>query len=239
MSKHRHRGRRRTLFQELKFDLAGIVGASLHLSWMTSLRWAYVDKQHFFEARKRYGRVIFAFWHGRLLVLSYSHRGRRIQVLASEHEDGDLMGRAITWLGFGHRKGSTSRGGARALRELAKTLGEGFDIGLTVDGPRGPRGVLHQGAVELSRMTGSSIVPVSNSSRPRKLFGSWDRFQFPAPFSKVTVAYGEPMLVPEGAPPEERERLRIELETRLNELTASLDAALGYGGTEVWPHADN
>ncbi len=183
-------------------------------------------------------QVIFAFWHGRLLVLSYSHRGRRIQVLASEHHDGDLMGRIIKWLGFGHRRGSTSRGGARALRELAKVLKEGLDVGLTVDGPRGPRGVLHQGAIELSRMTGSAIVPISSSSRPRRLFRSWDRFQLPAPFARVTVAYGEPLIVPDGADREEREHLRIELQRRLNELTATLDAASGYEGEEVWPHAD-
>jgi lysophospholipid acyltransferase (LPLAT)-like uncharacterized protein len=207
----------------------------LGLTWR--VRWEGMEN---IEAARRISpQVIFSFWHGRLLVLSYSHRGRKIQVLASEHEDGDLMGRAITWLGFGHRKGSTSRGGARALRELAKVLGEGLDIGLTVDGPRGPRGALHQGAVELSRMTGSAIVPVSNSSRPRKLFSSWDRFQLPTPFAKVTVAYGEPMFVPKGSPPEERERLRIELEARLNDLTALLDVALGYEGTGVWPHADN
>jgi lysophospholipid acyltransferase (LPLAT)-like uncharacterized protein len=88
-------------------------------------------------------------------------------------------------------------------------------------------------------MTHSAIVPVSNSSRPRKLFSSWDRFQLPAPFSKVTVAYGEPMLVPEGSPADEREKLRMELQARLNELTASLDVSLGYEGTGVWPHEDN
>ena len=206
----------------------------LGLTWRIEWR----ETENIEAARRISKQVIFAFWHGRLLVLSYSHRGRNIQVLASEHQDGDLMGRAIRWLGFGHLKGSTSRGGARALRELAKALKEGNDIGLTVDGPRGPRGVLHQGTVELSRMTGSAIVPISNTSRPRRLFGSWDRFQLPVPFSRVTVAYGEPMLVPEGADREERERLRLELQRRLNELTTALDAASGYATEEVWPHAD-
>lgn len=206
----------------------------LGLTWR--IKWRGTENIE--AARGMSKQVIFAFWHGRLLVLSYSHRGRKIRVLASEHQDGDLMGRVITWLGFGHMRGSTSRGGARALRELAKVLKEGIDIGLTVDGPRGPRGVLHQGAVELSRMTGSAIVPISNTSRPRRLLCSWDRFQLPAPFSRVTVAYGEPMLVPEGADREERERLRLELQRRLNELTTSLDTASGYAREEVWPHAD-
>jgi lysophospholipid acyltransferase (LPLAT)-like uncharacterized protein len=206
----------------------------LGLTWRIEWR----GMENYAAARGMSKQVIFAFWHGRLLVLSFSHRGRRIQVLASEHQDGDLMGRAITWLGFGHLRGSTSRGGARALRELAKILEEGLDVGLTVDGPRGPRGVLHQGAVELSRMTGSAVVPVSNTARPRKLFRSWDRFQLPGPFSRVTVAYGEPMLVPDGADQEERERLRLELQRGLNELTTALDSASGFTGEEAWPHAD-
>lgn len=206
----------------------------LGLTWR--IEWRGMDN---YEAAREMGeQAIFAFWHGRLLVLSYSHRGREIQVLASEHQDGDLMGRTITWLGFGHRKGSTSRGGARALRELTVVLKDGLDVGLTVDGPRGPRGVVRQGAVELARMTGSVVVPISNASRPRRLFRSWDRFQLPAPFARVVVAYGTPVLVPEAADSEERERLRLELQQRLNDLTARLDADLGYEGEEVWPHGD-
>lgn len=184
-------------------------------------------------------QVIFVFWHGRLLVLSYSHRNRRIQVLASEHPDGDLMGRTIQWLGFGHLKGSSSRGGARALRELAAVLKGGFDVGLTIDGPRGPRGIMQQGAVELSRMTGSVIVPVSNSARPRRLFSSWDRFQLPGLFSRVIISYGEPLLVPADADTGERERLKSMLEERLNLLTTEQDRFLGYDGSGVWPHENS
>jgi lysophospholipid acyltransferase (LPLAT)-like uncharacterized protein len=188
------------------------------------------------DARRISPQVIFAFWHGRLLVLSFSHRHRNIQVLASEHRDGDLMGRTITWLGFGHLKGSTTRGGARAIRDLSGILRNGFDIGLTIDGPRGPRGVVQQGAIELSRLTGSAIVPVSNSARPRRLVHSWDRFQLPHPFARVVVAYGEPLIVPAGAGREERERFRLLLAERLCHLTADLDTDLQYRGMDVWPH---
>ena len=146
------------------------------------------------------------------------------------------MGRIITWLGFGHLKGSSTRGGARALRDLSKVLRNGLDVGLTVDGPRGPRGRVQQGAIELSRMTGSAVVPVSNAGRPRKLFRSWDAFQFPGPFAKVIVAYGDPFLVPAGATEQEREHYRRRLEESLMRLTAELDTLLGFGGSEVWPH---
>ena len=169
-------------------------------------------------------------------MLSYTHRRRDIQVLASEHPDGDLMGRTIRWLGFGHLKGSSTRGGARALRDLTRVLREGLDVGLTVDGPRGPRGSVQQGAIELSRMTGSAVLPVSNSSRPRKLFRSWDAFQLPLPFARVVVSYAEPFVVPHDAGESERELFRVLLEERLGGLTSRLDRALGHTGGAAWPH---
>jgi len=191
------------------------------------------------EAREISNQVVFSFWHGRLLVLSFTHRHRNIHVLASEHLDGDLMGKTIEWLGFGHLKGSTSKGGARALRQLTSVLRNGFDVGLTVDGPRGPRGVVQQGAVEVARMSGSVVVPVSNSARPRRLFSSWDRFQFPYPFARVVVEYGEPIIIPSEATENERQKLRNKLQQSLHELTRKLDLDFGYTGREVWPHEDN
>jgi lysophospholipid acyltransferase (LPLAT)-like uncharacterized protein len=191
------------------------------------------------KARKISNRIVFAFWHGRLLVLSWTHRNRQIHVLASDHYDGDLMGKTIEWLGFGHLKGSTSRGGAKALRDLKRVLDNGFDIGLTVDGPKGPRGRVQQGATELSRLSSSAVVPISNSASPRWIFRSWDRFQVPVPFARVLVEYGEPLSVPADAGADEREGLREELESRLDKLTARLDREIGYSAGDVWPHEDS
>jgi lysophospholipid acyltransferase (LPLAT)-like uncharacterized protein len=215
--------------------LGALVIRALGATWR--IEWRGLDRVA--EARGMSSQVIYAFWHGRLLVLSYSHRNRGVQVLASEHPDGDLMGRTITRLGFGHRKGSTTRGGASALRDLSSLLREGFDVGLTIDGPRGPRGTVQQGAIELGRMTASAIVPITNSARPRVLFKSWDRFQLPLPFAKVVIDHGEPFLVPAGTEREERERYRVGLERGLAELTSGLDAELGYERDEVWPHEDH
>jgi lysophospholipid acyltransferase (LPLAT)-like uncharacterized protein len=211
---------------------ASILIRILGFTWRIEWR----GNEHLERAREMSPQIIFSFWHGRLLVLSYSHRKKDIQVLASEHPDGDLMGRTITRLGFGHVKGSTTRGGAKALRDLSSVLRRGFDIGLTVDGPKGPKGRVQQGVIELSRMTGSAVLPVSNAARPRKLFASWDTFQFPRPFAKVLVGYGEPFVVPSGATVEERERWRTDLEASLTKLTADLDIALDYCGAGVWPH---
>lgn len=194
---------------------------------------------HLEAARKMSPQIIFAVLHGRLLTLTFTHRDRNIYVLASDHPDGDLMGKTIERLGYGHLKGSSTRGGARAIRELSGVLRGGDDIALMVDGPRGPRGKVQQGAIEISRMTGSAVIPITDSARPRRLFDSWDRFQLPHPFARVVAAYGEPVLVPGDAGPEERERLRLLLEERLRNLTADLDNALGFEGKDRWPHEDH
>ncbi len=190
------------------------------------------------KARDASGNVILAFWHGRLLALSYTHRGKNIQVLASEHYDGDLMGRIIARLGFGHLKGSTTRGGHRAMRDLKSVLEEGLDTGLAADGPRGPRGRLQQGAVELARLTGRAVLPLTSSASRRKLFRSWDCFQVPLPFSRVVVEYGEPLIMKGDENKDEREQAKDVLQRRLNELTAALDRSIGYRDKEVWPHED-
>ncbi len=215
--------------------LASLMIRVLGVTWRIEIR----GEERLKRARKMSDRVIFAFWHGRLLALTWSQRNRNVHVLASEHYDGDLMGKTIEWLGFGHLKGSTTRGGGRALRELKGVLADGYDIGLTVDGPKGPRGRVQQGATELSRLTSSSVVPISNTARGRKIFNSWDRFQIPVPFAKVIVEYGEPLLAPAGARAEDREELRVELERRLGVLTSRLDRDIGYTGEDVWPHEES
>lgn len=190
------------------------------------------------KAREATGNVILAFWHGRLLALSYTHRNMNIQVLASEHYDGELMGRIISRLGFGHLRGSTSRGGHKALRDLKSVLEKGLDAGLAGDGPRGPRGRLQQGAVELARLTGKAVLPLTCTASSRKLFQSWDRFQVPLPFSRVVVDYGEPLIMKGDEDKDQREQASANLQRRLNELTSDLDRSIGYREREVWPHED-
>ena len=219
-------------------NIASFAGAifvrAIALTWRMEVR----GEENLEKARNATGQVIFVFLHGRLLVLTWAHRGRNIHVLASEHYDGDLMGRIIERLGFGHVKGSTTRGGAKAIRDLASLLRRGVDIGLAVDGPRGPRGVVKQGAVEIGRLASSAIIPVTSSARTRHLLRSWDRFQFPSPFTKVIVEYGEPVILPDRADSTIIEGERLRLEERLGAMTAALDREIGHTGSEVWPHED-
>ena len=179
-----------------RLRIAGFLGALLIRLWGKTWRITVVDEGLLDRARRISPSVVFAVWHGRLLALSYSHRSRSIQVLASQHRDGELMGQTIRFLGFGHVRGSSTRGGARAVRQLVEKLHDGFDLGITVDGPLGPRHVFKTGPLEIAKLSGCAVVPITVSSGRRWQLRSWDGFQVPKPFAKVVIRYGEPVTVP-------------------------------------------
>jgi lysophospholipid acyltransferase (LPLAT)-like uncharacterized protein len=178
------------------------------------------------NARQLSPNVVFALWHGRLLPLLFAHRNRSIYTLASEHRDGELMGQTARRFGFGHVRGSSTRGGTRAILGLVEKLEQGYDVGITVDGPRGPRYRVKPGMVQIAKMSGVPIVPVTAGSRHHKTFGTWDAFELPYPFTRVRVAYGEPLIVPADADDDELEEKRLELETVLKSLTETNDDAV-------------
>lgn len=210
----------------LKMGTIGVTGAAVIRALGVTWRMSVFDEHLLDAARERSPHVVFAVWHGRLLPLAFKHRNRHIHVLASEHADGEMLGQVIRRLGFGHVRGSSTRGGARAIRELARKVEAGFDVGLTVDGPRGPRHVAKSGAVEVARLSGAHIVPITTSSTRHKKFASWDSFELPAPFARVHVRYGQSIFVPGEADPEVVERKRIELEQILLEITDECDRAV-------------
>ncbi len=200
-----------------------VAGAALIRLLGVSWRIHYAGEEHLAAARQHSRTVIYAFWHGRLLPLSYTHRGRAIHVLASRHADGELLGLTIRKLGFGHVRGSSSRGGARAIMELSDAVRDGYDLGITVDGPRGPRFVVKPGVVEIAKITGSAIVPITTASRRHRTFSSWDRFELPWPWTRVQVRHGAPVTVPADSDRDALEEKRLEVERILAEITAEAD----------------
>jgi len=148
-------------------------------------------------------------------------------VLASEHADGEMMGQTIRRLGYGHVRGSSTRGGARAIRELVVKLEEGLDLGITVDGPKGPRFVVKPGPLEIAKLSGAAIVPITASSRKHWTFQSWDAFEVPKPFSFVSVRYGAPVFVSPDAGADDIESSRTALEKTLHDITAANDEEVG------------
>ncbi len=174
--------------------------------------------------------LILAIWHGRLLMIpiAYLRAGRRrINVLISEHGDGELISRAMAHFGFGSVRGSTRRGALRAMRELIRRVREGADFAFTPDGPRGPAFRVQAGVVDLARRTGYPIVPVTFSVRGGKEFASWDRFLLPRPFTRGVFCWGEPHWV---GPDDDPETARADLEQAMRGLTERADRLAGRAG---------
>ena len=135
-------------------------------------------------------RVIYALWHGELLPLLWHHRDRGIAVVISEHRDGEIIARIAERLGYTTVRGSSSRGGSRALIGLMRAIEAGRDGAVTPDGPRGPAHVFAPGAAIAAQRTGASILPVRASATRAWRLKSWDRFLIPKPFARVRVVYG-------------------------------------------------
>lgn len=136
--------------------------------------------------------VIFALWHGEMLPLLYHHRAQGVAVLISEHRDGELIARIAERFGFRTIRGSSSRGATRALVGLVRALEAGHDVAITPDGPRGPARSFAPGALVAAQRGGVPVIPMAVTATRAWRLRSWDRFLIPKPFSRVTIAYGDP-----------------------------------------------
>jgi lysophospholipid acyltransferase (LPLAT)-like uncharacterized protein len=175
--------------------------------------------------------LIYAVWHDRILMVPWlnarlrrDHGARRVRVLTSRSRDGRLMAAFARRFGLRIVRGSSSRGGARALRALARAVRAGEDVALVPDGPRGPARRLQPGIVALAATTGAPIVPVGVAARPARRLRSWDRFMVPAPFARCALVFGDLLEVSRA---EAREAARGRIERALEEATAAADALVG------------
>ncbi len=185
-----------------------------------TLRWRVEGLEHL-DAPVRSGRQpIMAFWHGRILPATFYFRRRGIVVITSENFDGEWIAGIIERFGYGTARGSTSRGGRRALVQLVRDLEAGKPAGFTLDGPRGPARVAQPGAIWLAKATGNPVVPFHLEADRFWTTNSWDRTQIPKPFATVAIAVGEPLEVSSDAGDEGLEAARRDLEARLQALEA-------------------
>jgi lysophospholipid acyltransferase (LPLAT)-like uncharacterized protein len=167
---------------------------------------------------------IYAFWHGRMLMLPrwYSSREKLpLYMLISQHGDGRLIAWAIKLLGIRSVAGSSTRRGVAATLELMRRLEEGASIGITPDGPKGPRQVCKKGVVTLAQQAGIPVQPVTYSVQERWVIPSWDRMIVPRPFSRGVVVFAEPLRV---EPDEDRNEARVRIQESLNGITEKADA---------------
>lgn len=191
--------RRRGFRRRLKIALAASAGYwAIRLVGRT-IRWETEGLEHLDAIHASGQAAIFAFWHGRIVPATWYFRGRGIVVMISMNVDGEMIARVIERLGYATARGSSSRGGFRALAEMAAAVRRGRDVGFSVDGPRGPRHVAKPGAAILARETGAAIFCFHVAMKRKLQLRSWDRFQVPLPFTRARVFGAPPIRVDAGA----------------------------------------
>jgi lysophospholipid acyltransferase (LPLAT)-like uncharacterized protein len=206
------------LIAALGYRFVALLGSTL--TWRT-------DGLEHLDAITAGGRQpIMAFWHGRILPATYFFRRRGIVVITSENFDGEWIAGIIERFGYGTARGSTSRGGRRALLQLTRDIAAGKPVGFTLDGPRGPAQVAQPGAVWLAKATGNPVLPFHLEASAHWTMNSWDRTQIPKPFATVALAVGAAIEVPADADEAAQEQKRKDLEASLNLLQRRASAML-------------
>lgn len=169
-----------------------------------------------------------ALWHRGLFIAAHFFRDQRIVVMVSRSRDGDWIEAVLSALGFaGSPRGSSSRGGASALRQQVERVRAGHAAALLLDGPRGPARVAKAGVVALARAAGVPIQPVGLSARPCLRFGSWDTTFLPLPFARVVVVFGTPIPVAMATTAGPLEQVRLGIEQEVERATRQADERLG------------
>jgi len=209
---------RSSLSKRAQAKLIAAVGYRLVASLGVTLRWRTEGLQHLDEIVATGRQPIMTFWHGRILPAAYFFRRRGIVVITSENFDGEWIAGIIERFGYGTARGSTSRGGGKALLQLVRDMAAGKPAGFTVDGPRGPARVAQPGAMWLAKATGNPVLPFHVEADRHWTLNSWDRTQVPKPYATVALAMGEPLEVAADADDSRVETARRMLEERLHAL---------------------
>jgi hypothetical protein len=193
-------------------------------SFTFTLRYRWVDRSEFLSRQP--GPAVYCVWHNRLALsmIAYDfvkrhNRTPGLAAMVSASKDGGFLTGILECFRVQPVRGSTSRRGPQALRELTTWARRGYDLAITPDGPRGPLYVVQDGVMSLAQLTGLPIVPVTYNLAWKIQVKSWDRFQIPLPFSRCEMIFEKPIVVPREVTEAEREKLRVELESKLRAIS--------------------
>lgn len=180
---------------------------------------------HYYRMAESSGRpYIICTWHGRMLIPVYMLRNKGVVAMVSEHEDGEMIAQTILRLGYRTVRGSSTRGGSKAFRQMLRLLRQGHNCAILPDGPNGPRQQFKMGAILLAQRAGANLLPLTFSAQKPITLRSWDRFTIWKPFSRCIAAFGRPISIPKDLPPDELEAMRTRVENEMNNLVAETDA---------------
>ncbi|MDY7035555.1 MAG: lysophospholipid acyltransferase family protein [Thermodesulfobacteriota bacterium] len=174
------------------------------------------------------GGAVYATWHQRMSYLFHFFGSRHVTIMISRSRDGEYAARLASWLGFKNVRGSSTRGGSRAMRELIKRIKEGGVGGILADGPQGPARLAKRGSVVIARNAEVPLIPILWGADRCWVFNSWDRYMVPKPFARIAIFFGEPIWIPLSAKRKELEEYRQLFEDRLNQGAKWCDKQFGH-----------
>jgi lysophospholipid acyltransferase (LPLAT)-like uncharacterized protein len=206
----------RALIPYLAYSYVTLVGLTT--------RFRFRGQEHRDRLRAANRRFIYAFWHQRQVIFTWTHRGDPADTLVSRSKDGELIARTMELSRMGAKRGSSTRGGAVAARELIESVESGRDIAITPDGPKGPAREVKDGVIFLAQKLGVPILPLSCALSRRVEFAkAWDKFQVPLPFGRAVIRYAEPIAV---GPHDDAKAKAAELKAALDRITQEAEREL-------------
>lgn len=224
---------KRIVRSDLGRRIIGVAGAGYIRLVHATTRWTTVGREtpeRFWAEGKPF---IGCFWHGRMLLMPYIWTvDQPFSMLISKHADGRLIAEIISHFGISTIAGSSSKGGGEALRAMVKTLRSGTSVGVTPDGPRGPRLRASAGIVQAARLARVPLLPVAVATNRRRMLRSWDRFLLAWPFARGVFVYGRTIEIAPDAGEAEIEAARVALEDELNRVSLEADRLVGQTPVE-------
>lgn len=211
-------------YDRLIIRAAGLLFYLLIRGICSTLRWEVRGREHLDSIVSAGHLPIFTLWHVCILSATWFWRNRGIVVMSSVSRDAEYTGRVIKRFGYGTARGSSTRGGGRAIAEMARCLDNGIEAGITIDGPRGPARVAKAGAVTLARHTGQAILPFHIAVDKCIELPSWDRLQVPLPFTRAAVLIAAPIYVARNTAREQLAAKQALLQSALDKLCEEAEA---------------
>jgi lysophospholipid acyltransferase (LPLAT)-like uncharacterized protein len=209
---------------------AGVVGVGT-IGLRSTIRIEEIHQEREAELKARGVPIVYALWHGRMVLCILARRHHGIVTMASRSKDGEIVARWLARNGYIPARGSTRKGGVAGLQVMIDRMRAGHAAALTIDGPKGPPRVAQRGVLELVRQTGAWILPVAGASSRPWFVKSWDRTLVPRPFSRCVATFGEPLSIPPDMP--DREALEV-IGGAVDAATIEADRAVGVVPPPPW-----
>jgi lysophospholipid acyltransferase (LPLAT)-like uncharacterized protein len=215
------------LLPRLKVTIISTLGYWIIKLVCKSLQWEIHEAQSLDALHKAGKSLILAFWHGRIFTTAYYFGSPRVVAMTSQNRDGEYIAQVLQKFGCGVARGSSTRGSQGAVLECLRAIKKGKDLGMAIDGPRGPRYVAKPGAAYLARKSGNPVIPLNIAVEKKWVMKSWDLFEAPLPFSRAVLLAGNPIYVAENATNDEMQAAEANIQQSLDDLRIRSDSWWG------------